>query len=297
MPFLFGCQKSEEKKENTLLIYYSNKDADDIIYRETVIEDFAQMEQAEAAQTLLDLMFFNDVEETKYYPAKPSGVNINKMIVKDGIITLDFNTDYLKMSNVREIILRAAVVLTLIQIKGIDGVAFTVDGAPITDSSGTTIGTMTKTQFVNVLLNEEGMLKQETNLTLYFANETNDKLVPVIYKFTIDNSNYSLEEYMMETLINGPSKDIANPVIDSSVKVLSVSTSDYICYVNFDGSFTDQHQPVSDEIMIYSIVNSLCTLPYVNGVQFLINGESEIMLHKTFDLSKPIRWNGDYISN
>ena len=28
VPFLFGCQKSEEKKENTLLIYYSNKDAE-----------------------------------------------------------------------------------------------------------------------------------------------------------------------------------------------------------------------------------------------------------------------------
>jgi len=297
MPFLFGCKKSGEDKANTFMIYYSNKEADDIKYLETEIENASNMEQADLAQLLLDKMNNPDPNETAYYSPKPKDVNVNRMVVKDGIITLDFDSNYLKMTNVREIILRASIVLTLIQINGIDGVVFTVDDAPLTDSNGGAVGTMTKTQFVNVLLNEEGMLKQETNLTLYFANDSNTLLIPVIYKFTIDNSNYSLEEYIMEQLIKGPENNIANPTIDSSVNVLSVSTSDYICYVNFDESFTSQRQPVSDELMIYSIVNSLCTLPYVNGVQFLINGESNIMLHKTFDLSKPIRRNSDYIDN
>lgn len=297
LPVLLGCQNQKSDDEDSYMIYYSDKEADDIIFREQIIKGASDMEQAELAQALLDIMFVDDPEETKYFPAKPKEVVINKMIVKDGVITLDFNTSYLKMTNVREIILRASVVLTLIQIKGIDGVAFTVEDEAIKDSKGATIGTMTKTQFVNVLLNEEGMLKQETNLTLYFANETNDKLIPVIYKFTIDNSNYSLEEYIVDKLIKGPEKGIANPTIASSVNVLSVSTSDYICYINFDDSFLTQNQVVNDELMIYSIANSLCNLPYVNGVQFLVNGEPDNMLHKTFDLSKPIRRNGDLIAN
>ena len=52
---------------------------------------------------------------------------------------------------------------------------------------------------------------------------------------------------------------------------------------------------VSDELMIYSIVNSLCELPYVNGVQILVDGESEIMLHKTFSLAQVLRRNTDLI--
>ena len=77
--------------------------------------------------------------------------------------------------------------------------------------------------------------------------------------------------------------------------MISVVTTDYICYVNFDPSFLEQNQVVSDELMIYSIVNSLCELPYVNGVQLLVDVESEIMLHKTFSLAQVLRRNTDLI--
>ena len=89
---------------------------------------------------------------------------------------------------------------------------------------------------------------------------------------------------------------MANPTLGKIIKVISVVTTDYICYVNFDPSFLEQNQVVSDELMIYSIVNSLCDLPYVNGVQILVDGESEIMLHKTFSLAQVLRRNTDLIT-
>ena len=278
------------------MIYYCNRDADDLVYRESEIKDAASLEQVDLVQKLLDTMFTEDPEETTYYSVKPKEVRLNGMIIKDGVVTLDFNSNYLKMTNVREIILRSSVVLTLIQVNGIDGVAFTVEGEAITDAKGNAIGTMTRDQFVNVLLNEEGMLKQETDLRLYFADSNNEKLVPVIYRFTIDNSNSSLEEYILSKLIEGPEKGAANPTLTKGVKVISVATTEYVCYVNFDSSFLEQNQPVSDELMIYSIVNSLCELPYVNGVQILVDGESEIMLHKTMDLSQILRRKTDLIA-
>ena len=170
-----------------------------------------------------------------------------------------------------------------------------MEGEPVTDGKGNAIGTMTRERFVNVLLNEEGMLKQESDLRLYFANDNNEQLVPITYRFTIDNSNSSLEEYIVAKLIEGPEKGVANPTLGKNIKVISVVTTDYICYVNFDPSFLEQNQVVSDELMIYSIVNSLCELPYVNGVQILVDGESEIMLHKTFSLAQVLRRNTDLI--
>ena len=293
---LSGCGKSSTVPEDTFMVYYCNRDADDIVYKEREIKDASKMEQLNLVQSLLDTMFAEDPEETTYYSVKPKDVHLNGMIIKDGVVTLDFDSNYLKMSNVREIIMRASVVLTLIQVKGIDGVTFTVEGEALTDAKGNVIGTMTRDQFVNVLLNEEGMLKQETDLRVYFADETNEKLVPVIYRFTIDNSNSSLEEYILSKLIDGPEKGIANPTLTKGVKVISVATTEYICYVNFDSSFLEQNQTVSDELMIYSIVNSLCELPYVNGVQILVDGESEIMLHKTMDLSQILRRKTDLIA-
>ena len=278
------------------MVYYCNRDADDLIFQETEIKGSSSMEQVDLAQKLLDTLFTYDPENTTYYSVKPKDVHLNGMIIKDGVITLDFDSNYLKMSNVREILMRASVVLTLIQIKGIDGVVFTVEGESVTDANGVAIGTMTRERFVNVLLNEEGMLKQESDLRVYFADESNEKLIPITYRFTIDNSNSSLEEYIVSKLIEGPEKGMANPTMGKGIKVISVVTTDNICYVNFDSSFLEQNQVVSDELMIYSIVNSLCDLPYVNGVQILVDGESEILLHKTFSLAQVLRRNTDLIA-
>ncbi len=291
---LSGCGH-KAADEDLFMIYYTNKDADDLIYKEQEITDAASYEQVDLVQMLLDRMFNIDPEETSYYSVKPSGVTINGMIVKDGVVTLDFNSDYRKLSNVREIIMRSSIVLTIIQVNGITGVDFTIDGEPLTDNNGSLIGTMTKERFVDVLLNDEGMLKQESDLTIYFVNETGDRLIPVVYGFTIDNSSSSMEEYIMNQLIAGPKTADAYATISKDVKVLSITTSDKICYVNFTDSFLTQNQTVSDELMVYSIVNSLCQLPYVNAVQFMVESEPEVMLHKTFDLSQPLRRKTDLI--
>ena len=293
---LSGCGKEQAAEEDMYMVYYCNRDADDLIFQETEIKGSSSMEQVDLAQKLLDTLFTYDPENTTYYSVKPKDVHLNGMIIKDGVITLDFDSNYLKMSNVREILMRASVVLTLIQIKGIDGVVFTVEGESVTDANGVAIGTMTRERFVNVLLNEEGMLKQESDLRVYFADESNEKLIPITYRFTIDNSNSSLEEYIVSKLIEGPEKGMANPTMGKGIKVISVVTTDNICYVNFDSSFLEQNQVVSDELMIYSIVNSLCDLPYVNGVQILVDGESEILLHKTFSLAQVLRRNTDLIA-
>lgn len=291
---LFGCGKTAAK-EDLFMVYYTNKTADDIVFKEQEIKNAASYEQVNLIQVLLDKMFNVDSEQTSYYSVKPNLVVVNGIIVKDGEVTIDFNSNYLKMSNVREIIMRASIVLTLIQVKGISGVSFTVDGAPLTDKNGAVIGLMTKERFADVLLNAEGMLKQESDLTIYFANETGDKLIPVVYSFTIDNSSSSMEEYIVSQLIAGPKTKDAYPTLSKEVKVLSITTSDKICYVNFSNSFLTQNQPTSDELMVYSIVNSLCQLPYVNAVQFMVESESDVLLHKTFDLSQPLRKKNDLI--
>lgn len=222
-------------------------------------------------------------------------MELQGIMVKDGIVTLDFNSAYANMSNVREIIVRASVVLTLIQVPGITGVAITVGDAPIMNSNGEIIGTMTQDSFVNVLLTEEGMLKQETDLNIFFADETGTRLSPVPYRFTIDNSNYSMEEYILSRLLEGPANGESGRTLAKGVTLNGVVTTDHVCYVNFGEDFLNQEQLVSDEIMIYSIVDSLCQLPYVYSVKFLVDGETDVMLHGSFDLSNPFVYDAAYV--
>ena len=293
---LSGCGSKNSKDDpETFMIYYTNQSADDIIYREQTIKGAENMEQVALIQELLHIMFTQDEEDTTYYTVCPETVEFPGINVKDGIITLDFNSEYTSMSNVREIIFRASVVLTLIQVPQVQGVSFTVEGAPIINSNREPIGIMTQDTFVNVLLTEEGMLKQETDLTIFFADETGTKLAPVDYRFTIDNSNYSMEEYILSRLIEGPAGGATGRTLSPNVTLNSVVTTDRVCFVNFGSDFLDQEQVVSDEVMVYSIVNSLCQLPYVSSVKFLIDGESDVKLHGAMDLSNPFVYESSFV--
>ena len=287
---LSSCSNSSQSGK--YLVYYTNATGDDISYKEYWIENDTEMEAEELTNLLTGYMFHAELEDEQLFSAKPENVTLNGFSVNGGQIVFDFSASYLEMSNVQEIMLRASIVLTVIQQPEITQVLFTIDGEPLTDSNGRAIGAMNASNFVDVLLSEEGMLKQETDLTIFFTDETGTKLIPAKYHFTIKNSNTSMEEYILQQLKEGPAIESTYRTMASDVEILSVLTTDYVCYINFGSNFLEQEQPASDEILIYSIVNSLCSLPYVNSVQFLVNGSSDVKLH-TVDLSIPFTRNKD----
>lgn len=288
-----ACSKKSTSDENTnvYLVYYSNAEASDIIYRE-YSGILVSSSSYDTIKQLFTQMFDVADDYEGYYSAKPDEVEITDYVIdEDGLLTIDFSREYLSLTNVQEIILRAAVVLTVIQVDGVGAVLFTVEGENALDASGSEIGAMTADTFVNVLLTEEGMLTQETDLTIYFTNEDGSALVPVTAHFSISSNNTSMEEYILQLLIAGPSVDGVYRTLADTVEILGVSTTERICYVNFSSSFLEQTQSVSNEIMVYSIVNSLCRLSYVSSVQFLVEGDSNVTLNSVFDLSQPLQRN------
>ena len=80
--------------------------------------------------------------------AIPKKVIVNSYNLLDGILTLDFSEEYLEISKDEEVLIRAAVVLTLTQIESVDYVAFTVNDSALTRRDGTIIGNMQATDFV-----------------------------------------------------------------------------------------------------------------------------------------------------
>ena len=66
------------------------------------------------------------------------------------------------------------------------------------------------------------------------------------------------------------------PTLPSDVKLLNVSVSENVCYVNFDSNLL---------IPIYSIVNSLCAISSVNKVQLTVNGSSDVMFRDVISLN------------
>ena len=64
-------------------------------------------------------------------------------------LTLNFDSEYLTLPHIKETLCRAAIVKTLCQIDGIEGIEFYVTGDPYADYTGQPIGFMTEETFVD----------------------------------------------------------------------------------------------------------------------------------------------------
>ena len=68
---------------------------------------------------------------------------------------------------------------------------------------------------------------------------------------------------------------------------MAVTTKDGVCYVNLSKEFLVKQGNLTDEVVLYSFVNSLTELSNVNKVQFMIDSETEISFGEHSYLNTP----------
>lgn len=215
----------------------------------------------------------SDTDEVEYRKPIPSDVEVTSYSLDGALLTLWFDADYKKMGAVEEVLCRAAVVRTMTQIKGVDCVVFYVEDAPLTDSHGNLVGSMNADSFVENPGEQINSI-QNTSVTLYFANEAGDGLVKEVREDVYYSSNVSMEKLVMEQLLEGPQSKGAKSAIPEGTKLVTVSVVDGVCYVSLDEAFRNQDYKISESVVMYSIVNSLCELPTISKVQISVNGDT-----------------------
>ena len=283
-----GCGKTQE--ESRYHIAYLNKDKTGIVevpYEMKATTTEAMIEEFFAALCA-------EPDDVDYRKPIPSDVEITKYSLDGALLTIYFDADYLNMNEVEEVLCRAAIVRTLTQITGVDCVSFYVDETPLTDAEGRLVGTMYGESFVENPGEQINSI-QNTNLTLYFSNETGDGLVKETRKVHY-SSNISLEKLIMEQLLVGPEISGAKSAIPTGTKLISVSLVDGVCYVSFDETFKNQDYSVNEAIVIYSIVDSLSELSSISKVQISVNGDTSGVYRDNFKLADMYDRNLDYVT-
>lgn len=287
-----GCGQKAHKQEmyEGFQMYYINKDEDKLI---TVPYELKEDNKDSQVEEVIRQMR-KVSSKINCVNAVPEDVNLIGYTVDDNTVNMNFSVEYQNMNKSREILCRAANVLTLTQIDGIDYVVISVVGEPLKNSEGNEIEPLKAADFVDIsgyMINNY----QEIELTLYFASVDGNKLVEdkVIGVF---DENKSMERYVLDNLIKGSADAGKLRTVPENTKIISVTTKDGICYVNLDSSFLTEAVEVSDEIEVYSIVNSLCELTNVNKVQFSFNGETDKKLHNNTKLSGMFTRNLDILA-
>ena len=284
-----ACSKTSDDK-GAYDIYYTNSEGFSLV---SVKYTAAHMEQNQLINELLNQM--NVIPKSEdIVSAKPDYVKVQSANIDNGIAFVYYDQLYYDMRNITEVVYRSAVVKTLTQVEGIDYVLFYVNDMPAQYSDGTSIGMMTESDFIDDTDNNVNNL-QWTDLTLYFANAKGDRLlrdtVSVAY-----SRNVSMERLVVEQLINGPEGSSYYSTLPSALRLLSVSVSNGTCYVRFDSTFTTDIVNVSNEIPIYSIVNSLCELSNIDNVQIMVNGDSKKVFRESISLEHSFSFNSEIVN-
>lgn len=283
-----GCAR-EQNTEDGNVIYYLNKDATSVVpvsyditgetVEKKVEELLAKLEEAPESMDLRMTI--------------PENVKLLNYTLDRKQLYLDFSTEYLNLDKATEVLVRAAIVKTMIQVEEVSYIGFQIAGEPLRDSRGGTIGLMNENTFLDNMGSEENATKI-VKLNLYFANKAGDKLKnqSCVIEY---NANVAVEKVVVEQLIAGPTEDGYYATIPKDTKVMSVTTKDGVCYVNLDTGFTAQGYDVLGTVTIYSIVNSLTELTDITSVQILVNGETSISYKDNISLETTFQRNTEII--
>ncbi len=288
--FCAGCAKEEEKtgEESGYMIYYLNAAGNQLVgnpYEPQSTDSEALVQELMAALTSVPA-------DLECQSAMPSQVEKMSFRIDANVLHLYADANYALMNSVQEILCRAALTKTLTQIPVIDYLTIYCAEQPIVDGAGNPVGMLSATDFVDSIRDVNSF--EKTEMTLYFANEAGDMLLPE-KREVMRSTNTSVEKLIVEQLIEGPGITGRYATIPKDVKLLSVSVNETVCSINLDAAFLNSTLEVKEYIPIYSIVNSLSELSTVSRVQIRINGSEDAVFRDLIPLNNVFVRNYDYI--
>ncbi len=286
---LFSCgtattvTENMTEAKNAFKIYFVNNSEDKLVTEEYI----AKGESAEERAGELIARLRSEPEKITLKKPIPDEIKINSWEINENILNIDFSETYRELTGISEILSRACVVKTLCQIEGVDKVEYTIDGQPLMYSELNPIGAMSGSDFIDNT-GGETTYYQTVQLSLYYTDAEGKKLVNTRHNIEFDGT-FSLEELVIRQLIDGPlEEENLAPVIPSGTKINKVSFKDGICYVDLSKEFLSGLDGVSDEVVVYSIVNSLAEVGSVAKVQLWIDGKTYGKYRETVPIDLPL---------
>jgi len=218
------------------------------------------------------------------------------------ILDLQFNSmlsSYLPLADLTPSQFAASVALTMCSfIPELDGVRITIDGEPLSEIqfSGTAIslddGLHTRLAYSDRI---------GASASIYLAGEGSGLFMQehIVPQETARSPRLVLEElFSIPVSETHPASALPDGI--SPLDILGVLVENGVAHVNLSGNFYRQCQLMDAEQernAIYAIVNTLCRLDFINGVQFLIEGSAADLMVGSIYLRSMLMYNPGLVEN
>lgn len=124
-------------------------------------------------------------------------------------------------------------------------------------------------------------------VTFYKTNNDGDKLEPLSGSVTLKD-----DTAMVESIVEQLASIDAIP---RTTEVNYVAIVGDICYLDLNECFNDTVEGSKSELVVYSLVNSITGVSYINQVYITIDGEVISNYRGAVDISKPLSFNKDIV--
>ena len=291
-----GCGEKTDKKLMSYQVFYINSDGSGLTGKTYQLKD-AKQDLVSVIKELINRLQTPQEESLK--SPIDEGIQVVDYQIKENQLSVYFSAGYNNKSGLDEILSRAAIVKTLCQIQEIEYVEFYVEDQPLM-LSGNAVGLMSQESFVDELNPQDQKQSKET--VLYFATKQGNRLKKITTDITY-NAAEPIARLLVEQLIAGVSsiQDIDETKLQSAVPskttLNNLTIRDNICYLDLSRDFEQQDPNVSSEVIVYSIVDTLCELPEVTKVQFSVDGEQKEKYGDLEGFNKPLERNLDLLEN
>lgn len=274
---LTACGSKEERKihkyspgQSQICIYYPGDN--EIVCKEEKYQ-LKQPDSVNASvEEVMSILTENIIDDIEYK---------TYMISEKGELSLEFqqvgecNAEML-------LITKAAVVKTLLQINNIRTIII-----ELTDMDGNiiTVSEYDGDSFFFYDYSPELALNS-TSIRLYYQNESGNKLTSAYYSFN-NEINVSVPEQVINALVN-------YGYLPKDVKVEKLNINSGICYLKLNESFKKKLNGINGELLLFSLVNSLTSIPSIDAVKLSFESGDDILVGIN-DISKPLYMNVDIV--
>ena len=246
---------------NQLDFYYVVREAENLTEDDTIgIEQ--RNSYAGALAPMLEL-YFRGPQDEKLISPFPSGTELIKAEDTDGVLELTMSSEFFSLQGVDLTLACGCLAKTVCAYTGRSALI-------VSDELGKIRMELNPDSYLSV-----DSFQQDTDqmFTLYFPDENCRYVIPELREATL-SENETEEAYLLRELMAGPQTTGLQTAIPEEAELLSVSTSGGVCSVNFSSKFYEDvaESDYRSYTAIYSIVDTLTALDYVDSVKFLKDG-------------------------
>lgn len=263
------CACGESGSE--LVLYCPGEAAEDEVLTQSVssVDYWGEASVEDLLDALLEQLFHGEVTARHW------------TLTEGGSLTLELSDGYLDRTGIDLTLAQCCLVLTLCQLDGVERVRITVDGEAV---NGQSRFYLTPDDFLFTGAEEE---PRQVLVELYFPRPGGG-LGFEVRELTLTEDD-DLYTAVLEALLDGPDSGELMAVFPQDTQLLGVWLDEGICCVDLSAQLLEGsgEDPEADDLLLYSMVNTLGRLDAVTAVQFLVEGQP-LPAFGTADTSLPL---------